>query len=249
VIAFENVTMIYQLDAWFRAGIKNAILRGGPWGQGNGRPRAVTALHNVSFHIERGEKFAIIGQNGSGKSTTLGLIAGVLRPTVGKVTVRGRISPLLELGAGFNAELSGRDNIVLNGILLGMTRRVVMSKIEEIIEFSGIREYIDNPLRTYSSGMMARLGFSVVVHLDPEILLIDEVLAVGDAEFARKCTAMIDKFRNSETTIVLVTHDMASAQRLCQRAAVLQHGALRFVGPSADAVSAYTGNVGAPSAG
>jgi len=239
IIEFDDVTMIYRLGSWFQAGIKSAIVRGG-WLRGKRRPaRAVTALEGVSFRIHRGEKFAIIGQNGSGKSTTLGLVAGVLRPTRGRMTVRGRVSPLLELGAGFHPELSGRDNIVLNGILLGMTRRKVLSRLDEIIEFSGIAESIDNPLRTYSSGMMARLGFSVVIHLEPEILLIDEVLAVGDAEFAAKCVAAIDRLRDSDTTIVLVTHDMPSVQRLCDRAALLRQGRLVFVGPTEEAIQLY----------
>lgn len=241
VIEFNGVTMVYQLDAWFRSGLKNAIVGNGPFARRKkNRARSVTALRDVTFSVRRGENFAIIGQNGSGKSTTLGLIAGVLRPTQGAVHVYGRVSPLLELGAGFHPELTGRDNIALNGILLGMTRRVVMSKAEEIIEFSGIREFIDNPLRTYSSGMIGRLGFSVVVHLEPEILLIDEVLAVGDAEFAQKCIAAIERFRNSDTTIVLVTHGMASVQSLCDRAAVLAHGRLRYVGPTDEAVRLYT---------
>lgn len=239
IIAFDDVTMVYRLGSWFQAGIKSAILKGG-WLRGRRRSaRSVTAIEGVSFSVNRGEKFAIIGQNGSGKSTALGMVAGVLRPTRGQVHVRGRVSPLLELGAGFHPELSGRDNIVLNGILLGMTRRKVLEKLDEIIEFSGLDEYIDNPLRTYSSGMMARLGFSVVIHLEPEILLIDEVLAVGDAAFATKCVAAIDRLRDSDTTIVLVTHDMPSVQRLCDRAALLRHGRLEFVGPTAEAVQNY----------
>lgn len=242
-IECREVGKIYKLDLWFQGGLKNALLRHSWLGGNPADRRVVQALVDVSFEVRRGENFAIIGSNGSGKSTTLGLMAGVLRPSRGQVIVRGRVSPLLELGAGFHPELSGWDNIVLNGILLGMTKRLVMSRMEQIIEFSGLRESIDNPLRTYSSGMVARLGFSVVVHLEPEILLIDEVLAVGDAQFAKKCLAEMDRFKNSPTTIVFVSHDLASVERLCERAAVLDHGKLRFVGPSAEAVRVYSDNL------
>lgn len=239
LIDFANVTKTYRPHSRVTAGLKNAVLHWARSQKDQAGSYTVTALKEVSFRVKRGESFGIIGKNGSGKSTTLALIAGVMRPSSGHVRVGARVSPLLELGAGFHPELTGRNNIVLNGVLLGMTKRVVMARMEEIVEFSGLGEFIDRPLRTYSSGMVARLGFSVVVHLEPELLLIDEVLAVGDAEFSQKCTIEIEKIKNSGTTVVLVSHDVASVQRLCDRAALLEQGHLSFVGPAAEAVALY----------
>lgn len=199
-------------------------------------------FHNLSFEVYRGETFGIIGRNGVGKSTLLGLMAGVLRPSAGKVVVKGRISPFLELGAGFHPELTGRENVILNGILMGLTRRGVLKKMDEIVEFSGIREFIDQPIRVYSSGMLARLGFSVVAHLDPEILLIDEVLAVGDMEFQKKCIAKMMKFKEEGVTIVFVSHSMPDIKRMCNRAMWIDNHTIRMIDTPDKIAKAYIGS-------
>jgi lipopolysaccharide transport system ATP-binding protein len=203
------------------------------------KAKTFTALDEVSFEVARGECLGIIGRNGSGKSTTLGLIAGVLRPSAGAIETRGKIAPLLELGAGFHAELSGRDNIILNGILLGLTRARVLENMDRIIEFSEMAEFMDQPLRTYSSGMVARLGFSVAVHLSPEILLIDEVLAVGDEAFQRKCIGKIQEFRARGVTMVFVTHNLGDVEKSCDRVAMLAGGRLVEIGKPAEVVRRY----------
>jgi lipopolysaccharide transport system ATP-binding protein len=220
------VSKFYILNEHISSGLKNILLHLPGYLRDLQRKRIVHALREVSFDIVKGNSFGIIGRNGSGKSTILGLIAGVLKPSSGIVQVTSRISALLELGAGFHPELSGKDNIVLNGVLLGMSRREVKEKSEAIISFSGLGDFIDQPLRTYSSGMIARLGFSIVVHLDPQILLIDEVLAVGDEEFQKKCIAELDAFRSNGVTIVFVSHDLASVERICDRAALIDNGKL-----------------------
>jgi lipopolysaccharide transport system ATP-binding protein len=195
----------------------------------------------MSFEVARGETLGIIGRNGAGKSTLLGLIAGVLRPTRGRVTLRGRVSPLLELGGGFHPELTGRENIVLNGVLLGMTRKEVAQRSDEIIEFSELRDFIDQPIRTYSSGMLARLGFSVVAHLDPEIILLDEVLAVGDAVFQRKCIQKMLEFKKRGTTIVFVSHSAADVDLICDRVLWIENHTLKKSGPPAAILGEYMG--------
>ncbi len=187
-------------------------------------PATFTALDDVSFEVTRGETFGIYGHNGSGKSTTLALIAGVLRPTSGQVTIQGRISPLLELGAGFHPELTGRENIILNGVILGLTRKEVQSRFDQIVDFSELHEFIEEPIRTYSSGMIVRLGFSIAVHTDPEILLLDEVLGVGDTSFQEKSLGKIEEIRKTNVTIVLVTHDFDQVSKMCDRALILNHG-------------------------
>jgi len=182
------------------------------------------ALDNVSFEIKKGESFGIIGPNGAGKSTTLGLIAGVLKPNKGKIITNGRIAPLLELGAGFHPELTGRENIILNAIILGMTKKEAESKMEAIIDFSELYDFIDQPIRTYSSGMLARLGFSVAVHIEPEILLIDEILAVGDVNFQKKCISKMLEFKNRGITIILVSHSLDQVKKVCNRIATIEKG-------------------------
>jgi lipopolysaccharide transport system ATP-binding protein len=196
-------------------------------------------LKDVSFEVKRGEALGIIGKNGAGKSTILGLIAGVLKPTEGRVVVKGRASALLELGAGFHPELTGRENIILNGIILGLAKAEVLKKLDEIIEFSGIEEFIDQPIRVYSSGMLARLGFSVVAHLDPDILLIDEILAVGDREFRKKCIKKMMKFKKRGVTIIFVSHSMPDVKRICDRVAWLDNHIIKMIGNQADVVSGY----------
>lgn len=197
------------------------------------------ALQAVSFEVERGEAFGVIGDNGSGKSTLLGLLAGVLRPTRGRVTVNGHVSALLELGAGFHPELTGRENVMLNGVLLGLDRRQIRRRFDAIVEFAELSEYMDQPLRTYSSGMLARLGFSVVAHLEPDVLLVDEVLAVGDVRFQKKCLQKLHQFKEQGVTIVLVSHALADVERICDRALWLDRGRVAALGDAKTVIHAY----------
>lgn len=185
------------------------------------------ALKEVSFTIHQGETVAIVGANGSGKSTILKLISRIIYPTAGVITVNGRLSALLELGAGFHPDLSGRENIFLNGSILGLDRRAMQQKLDSIIEFAGVGEYIDVPIRNYSSGMQMRLGFSVAVHVEPEIILVDEVLAVGDYSFQLKCLERIHQMQAEGVTILFVSHDFQAVQDLCDRAIWLENGSIR----------------------
>ncbi|MCL6508473.1 MAG: ABC transporter ATP-binding protein [Bryobacteraceae bacterium] len=237
-IRFEHVFKSYPRYQSIAGGLKSAVLRL-PDAVRALRRDQIVALDDVSFEIARGEKVGLIGPNGSGKSTTLALIAGVLKPDAGRVEVRGRVCSLLELGAGFHPELTGLENIVLNGILLGLTRREVLAKMREIVAFSGLEAFLEQPLRTYSSGMLARLGFSVAAHLEPEILLIDEILAVGDLHFQAKCQKKIDEFRASGVTIVLVSHSPDQVLQVCNRVIWLQGGCVRADGDPDAVVGRY----------
>ncbi|MBI5559857.1 MAG: ABC transporter ATP-binding protein [Deltaproteobacteria bacterium] len=199
------------------------------------------ALEGLSFEVKAGQSMGIIGKNGAGKSTILALIAGVMRPTRGRVEVAGRITSLLELGSGFHPDLTGKENIILNGVLLGLTRREVIKRMDGIIDFSGIEESIDQPVRTYSTGMQARLGFSIVAHMDPEILLIDEILSVGDIEFQGKCHRRILEFKEKGVTMVFVSHSMGSVRMVCDSAMWLDERTIRMIGEAEEVVSAYAG--------
>jgi len=203
------------------------------------------ALKHVSFSVEHGESLAVIGSNGAGKSTLLGLVAGVSQPDEGTVAVNGRVSALLELGSGFHPDLTGRENVRLNAALLGLSRKQTAEAFELIVEFSGIREFIDEPLRTYSTGMVMRLAFSVAIHRDPEVLLIDEILAVGDAAFQTKCIDKVHEFRNAGKTLLCVSHSNMIRQ-LCDRAIWLDHGELILSGAVGDVLEAYAGRPAAP---
>src|SRR3984885_2406339 len=198
------------------------------------------ALKRVSFTLERGESMAVIGSNGAGKSTLLGLVAGLSKPDEGAVQVNGQVAALLELGSGFHPSLTGRENVRLNAALLGLSRRQTDEAYERIVEFSGIREFIDEPLRTYSTGMVMRLAFSVAINRDPEVLLIDEILAVGDAVFQAKCIEKIHEFRNAGKTLLCVSHT-SLIRELCDRAIWLDHGELMLSGAVADVLEAYAG--------
>jgi lipopolysaccharide transport system ATP-binding protein len=233
------VTKRYRLNRLQSFGLKHALLHLPRYLREMTHAESFTALSDVSFEVAKGECLGVIGRNGSGKSTTLGLIAGVLRPTSGTVETLGRICPLLELGAGFHYDLTGRENIVLNGVLLGMTRAEVARRADAIIAFSELAAFIDQPIRVYSSGMLARLGFSVAVHLDPDILLIDEVLAVGDADFQRKCLAKMEEFRRRGTTMVLVSHGLEAVRSICDRAVLLDSGRVAAIGETAATIDAY----------
>ena len=197
------------------------------------------ALQDVSFNIEKGETFAIIGSNGSGKSTLLKLLTGISRPTQGDVLVQGRVSALLELGAGFHPDFSGRENTYLNGAILGLSRREIDRQFDQIVAFSELERFIDNPVKTYSSGMYMRLAFSIAIHVDPDILVVDEVLAVGDGAFQQKCFDQIQRFKHAGKTIVFVSHSLTAVQDLCQRAAWLDKGILRAVGPTSRVIDFY----------
>ena len=199
------------------------------------------ALKHVSFTLERGESLAVIGSNGAGKSTLLGLVAGLSKPDEGAVRVNGQVAALLELGSGFHPDLTGRENVRLNAALLGLSRKQAKEAFEAIVEFSGIGEFINEPLRTYSTGMVMRLAFSVAVHTDPQVLLIDEVLAVGDTMFQAKCFEKIHEFRNSGKTLLCVSHASSVLQQLCDRALWLDHGELIMSGSVAEVSAAYVG--------
>jgi lipopolysaccharide transport system ATP-binding protein len=224
--------------------LKSELVR---WVRREKRPDApssvIPALSNVSLSVPRGKTFGLVGRNGSGKSTLLKLVTGIYAPTSGTVEVHGRISALLELGAGFHPDFSGRENIYVNGIILGMSRREIRTRMEEIIEFAELGDFIDEPVRTYSSGMYARLAFAVATHVDPEILLIDEILSVGDEHFGRKSAAKMEEFRTAGKTILLVTHDLSTLQRRCDQAAWLDAGRLVASGGPAEVVAAYRASV------
>ncbi len=241
VIEFQNVSKIYRrqggqrlfkdhLRDWFGKASRNDFY----------------ALNDVSFRIEQGERVAIVGHNGAGKSTTLSLIAGLAPPEIGSVRVSGKVAALLELGSGFHPDLTGRENIKLNASLLGFTRKKTLELMDQIIEFSGIADFIDEHLRTYSTGMVMRLAFSVAVNLDPDILITDEVLTVGDAEFQEKCLARIQALSQSGKTIVSVSHSPGMIKLLCDRAIWLDHGHLIRDGKAADVLEAYAGHPHVP---
>ena len=202
----------------------------------------VWALDDVSFQVKEGEVLGIVGKNGAGKSTLLKILSRITSPTKGSVNIKGRIASLLEVGTGFHPELTGRENIFLNGAILGMTKKEVKNKLNEIIQFSGVQKYIDTPVKRYSSGMHVRLAFSVAAHLEPEILLIDEVLSVGDAEFQKKCLGKMDDVASQGRTVLFVSHRMAAVKSLCNRGIVIDEGIITFDGDINDAINSYTLN-------
>jgi ABC-2 type transport system ATP-binding protein len=201
------------------------------------------ALDDVSFAVREGETFGLIGENGSGKSTMLKCMARILRPDKGSVTVDGKVSALLELGAGFHPELSGRENVFLNGAILGLKQRELRSRFDEIVEFAGIGQFIDQPVKNYSSGMYVRLGFSVAINVDPDVLLVDEVLAVGDESFQRKCNEKFADLREAGKTIVIVSHSMGSVHNLCERVAWFERGHIKMLDAARKVIDEYTGSV------
>jgi len=198
------------------------------------------ALRDVTFNIMKGETLGLIGSNGSGKSTLPKCVARVLFPTCGTIEVKGRVSALLELGAGFHPDLTGRENIFINGAMLGMTRRQILSKFDEIVAFSEIEPFIDSPVRNYSSGMYMRLGFSIAVHVDPDILLIDEVLAVGDDAFQAKCIDKVNAFKKAGKTILFVSHDMAEVKKMCNKVVWLDQGKVKKIGATREIIATYS---------
>jgi ABC-2 type transport system ATP-binding protein len=233
-ISVEHVTKKYRLYHERNQSVKAAIMRGR-----RARYDEFLALDDVSFEIREGIAFGLIGENGSGKSTMLKCIAKILRTDGGSITARGKLSALLELGAGFHPELSGRENVFLNGAILGLSRKEIEQRFDAIVDFSGIEQFIDAPVKNYSSGMYVRLGFAVAINVDPEVLLIDEVLAVGDQEFQNKCTDKIASMRREGRTIVVVSHALPSVRALCDEVALLEHGHLIRTGPAEDVIDHY----------
>ncbi len=238
VIMFDRVGKTYPLYHHIVGGFKHFIFN---------LPEAIRLLKNakyealkeISFEVARGETLGVIGRNGAGKSTTLGLISGVLRPTCGRIMVKGKILPLLDLGAGFHPDLTGRENIILNAVLLGHTRKNIYKKMDEIIEFASVGDFLEEPVRVYSGGMTARLGFAVVACLEPEILLIDEVLGVGDIDFRKKCFDKMLAFKKSGVTIVFVSHILEDIAKICDRVLWVENHSVKMIGPTKDVLEAY----------
>ncbi len=236
VIHLEDVSVRYRVPSERIGTFKEYIIR---LLKRQLKMRTFWALNNVALDVYPGEVFGVVGVNGAGKSTLLKVVARVLRPTKGRVIVRGRVAPLLELGAGFHPELTGQENIFLYGALLGFSHREMQEKYNQIIEFSELGEFINAPIRTYSTGMGARLGFSVATASDPDVLLVDEVLSVGDEAFQKKCAARIEAFRQRGAAILLVSHGMNTIESMCQRAAWLDHGVVKEIGRPGQVIRAY----------
>jgi ABC-2 type transport system ATP-binding protein/lipopolysaccharide transport system ATP-binding protein len=199
----------------------------------------VTALDDVTLSVDKGQTYGVIGENGSGKSTLLKLVAGIAKPTQGEVRTQGKISALIELGAGFHPEITGRENIFINGIMLGLTKKEVQKRFDEIVEFAELQDFIDAPVKTYSSGMYVRLGFAVAINVDPDVLLVDEVLAVGDAAFQKRCLGKMSSVASQGRTVLFVSHNMAAVEGLCSRALLLTAGTLAEDGPPRTVIRAY----------
>jgi ABC-type polysaccharide/polyol phosphate transport system ATPase subunit len=239
-----NVSKVYRRYARRRqfATLKSALLDGSL--VGDLKPdETFDALKDVSFSVPKGCTYGVIGRNGSGKSTLLKCVAGITRPTEGNITVNGRISALIELGAGFHPEISGRENVYINGIMLGLTKKEISHRFDEIVEFAEMAEFIDAPVKTYSSGMYMRLGFAVAIHVDPDVLLVDEVLAVGDQGFTHKCLDKFAEFRRRNKATLLVTHSLDLVEKFCDEALWLDHGATKGEGDPKRVVAAYVINV------
>ncbi len=234
-LSVENVTKTFRIHSERASSLKQFIASGG-----RNKYEEFTALDNVSLEVGVGEAVGIIGHNGSGKSTLLKCMAKILTPESGHITLNKRMAALLELGAGFHPELSGRDNVYLNAAILGMARKEIELRFDEVVKFSGLEKFIDSPVKTYSSGMYVRLAFAVAINVDPELLLIDEILAVGDVTFQQKCMEKFVDFREQGRTLVLVTHDTSSVRHFCDRAIWLDSGKIRAQGKPADVIDEYT---------
>jgi ABC-2 type transport system ATP-binding protein len=235
-IRLEKVGVCYRAPSERIPSIKEYAIR---WMQGRIKHREFWALRDVDLTVKRGETLGVIGPNGAGKSTLSKLVARVLKPTSGRVLVRGQVAPLLEFGAGFHPELSGRENIFLNGALLGFSRKQMEERFNHIVDFAELWDFIDAPMRTYSSGMWARLGFAVATDVDPDILIIDEVLSVGDEAFQHKSAARMEEYRQHGATILFVSHNMTVIEEMCHRVAWLDHGQLMEIGEPARVIQAY----------
>jgi len=243
-VVFEGVSKRYRLGALgtLRSTLANLTSRNGDGA------RDFWALKDVSFRVEPGESLGLIGPNGAGKTTTLKLLSNITQPTSGRIEVSGRLSSLIELGAGFHPELSGRDNIFLNGAILGLKRREIQRKLDAIIAFSELERFIDTPVKRYSSGMYVRLGFAVAAHVEPDILLVDEVLAVGDASFRHRCTLRMQALKENGTTIIFVSHNMHMVRNMCEGALLLKGGKMRAWGATAEVIAEYDKSILDPGA-
>lgn len=238
-IEVENLTKVFRVvhrEGSIKSAALKSLLRRFP------QKKEFVALRDISFRVPRGQTVGVIGRNGSGKSTLLTLLSRIYRPTSGSITVRGRVATLLELGAGFHPEFTGIENIFLNGVILGMPRTELEKRLPKIIEFAELEEFIDTPVKHYSSGMVTRLGFSVAVHLDPDVLLVDEVLAVGDAAFQEKCYRKIEEFKQQNVTIFFVSHDMDAIRRVCDRVLWIDQHELHADGEPEEVIAQYESN-------
>jgi ABC-type polysaccharide/polyol phosphate transport system ATPase subunit len=238
VVVVDHVSKKYRLYRERNASIKVALMRGG-----RAKMDVFWAIDDVSFQVEEGSTTALIGENGSGKSTMLKCLAKILRPDKGSVKVTGKMSALLELGAGFHPELSGRENVFLNGAILGLKQKELLARFDDIVDFAGIGQFIDEPVKNYSSGMYVRLGFSVAINVQPDILLVDEVLAVGDEAFQRKCLERFTDLKRDGKTVIIVSHSMQSVVNMCDHAIWFKKGHKMADGTPREAVEAYTGSI------
>jgi lipopolysaccharide transport system ATP-binding protein len=238
VITFDHVTKTYRLGT--QGGLRETIMKAvSALGKRETHKRCFNALEDVSFEVDQGEVLGLIGRNGAGKTTALKLLSRVTYPTQGHISVKGRISALIELGAGFHPDLSGAENIYLNAAILGLKRSEVDAKLDEIIEFSGLEKFLDTPLKRYSSGMYARLAFSVAAHVDPDVMLVDEVLSVGDAIFQEKSLNKMKKFKEQGKTMIFISHNMVAVQNICSRVIWLERGKIRACGDPAEIIGQY----------
>jgi ABC-2 type transport system ATP-binding protein len=236
-VVAENVSKRFRLYHERNDSLKIALMR-----RGRAKYEEFWALQDVSLEVPTGSTFGLIGENGSGKSTLLKCMARILRPDKGRTHIQGKVSALLEVGAGFHPELSGRDNVYLNGSILGLSKKELDGKFDNIVEFAGLERFIDTPVKNYSSGMYVRLGFSVAINVEPDVLLVDEILAVGDENFQRKCAEKFADLRNEGKTIVVVSHALATVRTLCDHVALLEHGVLKQIGPAAEVIDSYVSN-------
>lgn len=239
-VKVDHVSKSFRLYHERNQTIKSAVMRG---------RRSVHedfwALRDVSFDVPAGSTFGLIGSNGSGKSTLLKCLANIYYPNEGAITHFGKVAAMLEVGSGFHSELSGRENIFLNGSILGMSKKEITRKYDEIVDFSGVEQFIDQPVKNYSSGMYVRLGFAIAINVDPDILVVDEVLAVGDSEFQEKCFQKFRDLKAAGKTVILVSHSMDTVQSMCDQAAWLNHGELMVSGDAQSTIRAYEGSLGA----
>jgi ABC-2 type transport system ATP-binding protein len=236
-VRFEDVSKSFRLGS--SNSVKDTLL--GVAGHRR-QPVLVHAVQHLHLDIEEGESVALLGHNGSGKSTTLKMLAGTVAPSSGHIYARGRVAPLLELGAGFHPDLTGRENVYLNSAILGIKRQAAERLLDEIVDFAEVEDFLDTPVKFYSSGMSVRLGFAIAVNVDPDVLLVDEVLAVGDEDFQAKCSARMQRFKDDGRTVLLVTHSLDQAKAFCDRALVLDHGTLTYDGLALMANDAYHGS-------
>ncbi|MDR0999687.1 MAG: ABC transporter ATP-binding protein [Clostridiales bacterium] len=236
-VVFEDVSMIFNMAEDKVNSLKEYILK---LVKGELRYREFTALKGISFEIEKGDVFGIVGLNGSGKSTLLKLVAGILKPTIGRVSVNGTIAPLIELGAGFDMELTARENIYLNGAVLGYDKKFIGDHFDAIIEFSEMHQFLDVPMKNYSSGMVARVGFAIATVIKPDILIVDEILGVGDYKFQEKCNVRITELMSGGTTVLLVSHSIEQIRQLCRHSLWLERGAMKMLGDMSSVCDAYS---------